>query len=142
MEGVARTKRQACGSTDAVHPNFNKPSLSLTLLEIGVSSFTSGIRGYTGDDICLYSHSLDPEQDPPMMPLYYLHIRNRNKLEVDPDGMDLPDIDAALTEALQVARELTAEIPDYDGSTVIEIADGDGQTILTVPFSHAFCPKH
>ncbi|GEO19294.1 hypothetical protein MAE02_69900 [Microvirga aerophila] len=76
-----------------------------------------------------------------MMPLYYLHIRNRNELEVDPDGMELPDIDAAMAEALKVARELTAEIPEYDASTVIEIADGDGQTILTVPFCHVFCPK-
>jgi hypothetical protein len=76
------------------------------------------------------------------MPLYYLHIRHRNELEEDPDGMELPDIDAAMAEALKVARELTAEMPGYDGSTVIEIADGDGQTILTLPFSDALRPKH
>jgi hypothetical protein len=77
-----------------------------------------------------------------MMPLYYCHIRNRDELEVDPDGTELPDIDAALTEALKVARELTAEIPGYDGSTVIEIADEDGRTVLTLPFSDALRPKH
>jgi hypothetical protein len=77
-----------------------------------------------------------------MMPLYYFHIRNRDELEVDPDGTELPDIDAALTEALMVARELTAEIPAYDGSTIIEVADGGGRTVLTVPFSDALQPKH
>jgi len=77
-----------------------------------------------------------------MMPLYYFHIRHRNELEVDPDGTELPDLDAALTEALLVARELTAEIPGYDGSTVIEIADGDDRTVLTVPFCDALRPRH
>jgi hypothetical protein len=77
-----------------------------------------------------------------MMPLYYFHIRNGDQLEVDPDGTELPDLDAALTEALKVARELTAEILEYDGSTVIEVADSGGRTILTVPFSDALCPKH
>ena len=77
-----------------------------------------------------------------MMPMYYLHIRNRGQLERDPDGTELPDIDAALTEALKVARELAAEIPAYDGSTVIEIADEDGQIVLTVPFSDAISLKH
>ena len=76
------------------------------------------------------------------MPLYYLHIRVGDKLEVDPDGTELSDLDAALTEALKVARELTAEMPGHDGSTVIEIDDGDGQTILTLPFSDALRPKH
>ncbi|GEO19375.1 DUF6894 family protein [Microvirga aerophila] len=76
------------------------------------------------------------------MPLYYLHIRIGDKLDADPDGAELPDIDAALAEALKVARELTAEIPGYDGSTVIEIADEDGRTILTLPFSDALGPKH
>jgi hypothetical protein len=77
-----------------------------------------------------------------MMPLYYLHIRNGDELEVDPDGAELPNIHAALAEALKVARELTAEIPEYDGSTVIEVADGDGLTVLTVPFSDAHRPRH
>ena len=40
-----------------------------------------------------------------MMPLYYLHIRNGDKLEVDPDGTELPDLDAAFSEAVKVARE-------------------------------------
>ena len=72
-----------------------------------------------------------------MMPLYYLHIRNGDKLEVDPDGTELPDLEAALTEALKVARELVDEVADLGRDAVIEVADRSGETILTVPFSNA-----
>jgi len=72
-----------------------------------------------------------------MMPLYYLHIRNRDKLEVDPDGTELPDLDAAFAEALKVARELVGEVDDLGRDAVIEIADRSGETILAVPFSDA-----
>lgn len=75
-----------------------------------------------------------------MMPLYYLHIRHGDKLEVDPDGAELPHLDAALTEALKVARELLVEVADLGRDAVIEIADGSGETILTVPFSDAVRP--
>ena len=75
-----------------------------------------------------------------MMPLYYLHIRNGDKLEVDPDGTELPDLDAALAEAVKVARELVDEVHDLGRDAVIEVADGSGETILTVPFSDAVRP--
>jgi hypothetical protein len=39
------------------------------------------------------------------MLLYYLHIRTRRKLDVDLDGIELPDLAAALAEAWRVARE-------------------------------------
>jgi hypothetical protein len=75
-----------------------------------------------------------------MMPLYYLHIRNGDKLEVDPDGTELPDLEAALTEALKVAQELMDEVADLGRNAVIEVADGSGETVLTVPFSDAIRP--
>jgi hypothetical protein len=71
-----------------------------------------------------------------MMPLYYLHIRNGNKLEVDPDGTELPDMDAAFEEA----REFVGEVADLGQNAIIEIADGSGETILTVSFSDAVRP--
>jgi hypothetical protein len=77
-----------------------------------------------------------------MMPLYYLHIRNGDKFEVDPDGMELPDLDAAVGEALKVAQELLGEVSDLGRNTVIEIADGVGETVLIVPFSDATGPGH
>jgi hypothetical protein len=76
-----------------------------------------------------------------MMPLYYFHIRNGDKLERDPDGMELPDMDAALAEALTVARELLGEISDLGREAVIEVADEAGQTLLTLPFSDAIQTK-
>jgi hypothetical protein len=38
------------------------------------------------------------------MPRYYLHLRNGHVLEKDPDGIDLPNIEAARAEALRVFR--------------------------------------
>jgi hypothetical protein len=78
----------------------------------------------------------------PMMPMYYFHIRDGDKFEVDPDGTELPDIDAARAEALKVAQELMTEVPDLGREAVIEIADGYGQTVLTVPFSDTIGMKH
>jgi hypothetical protein len=76
-----------------------------------------------------------------MMPLYYLHIRNGDKFEVDPDGMELPDLDAAVVEALKVAQELSGAVSDLERDAVIEIADGVGETVLMVPFSDATGPR-
>jgi hypothetical protein len=77
-----------------------------------------------------------------MMPIYYFHIRDGDQLEVDPDGTELPDLNAARVEALKVAQELMSEVADLGQDTVIEIADGDGQTILIVPFSDTLRFKH
>ena len=75
-----------------------------------------------------------------MMPLYYLHIRNGDKLEVDPDGTELPDLEAAFAEAVKVARELVDEVDDLGRDAAIEITDGSGETVLTVPFSDTLRP--
>jgi hypothetical protein len=80
------------------------------------------------------------QQDLTMMPLYYLHIRNGDKLEVDPDGTELPDLESAFEEARKVARELVGEVADLGRGAIIEIADGSGETILAVPFSDAVRP--
>jgi hypothetical protein len=77
-----------------------------------------------------------------MMPMYYFHIRDGSTLETDPDGTELPDINAAHAEALKVAQELLSEVADLGREAVIEVADGDGQTVLTVPLSDAIWLKH
>ena len=76
-----------------------------------------------------------------MMPMYYFHIRDGSTLEVDPDGTELPDIRAAHAEALNVAHELLRELPDLQ-KAVLEIADENGQTILTMPLSDALWLRH
>jgi hypothetical protein len=75
------------------------------------------------------------------MPIYYFHIRNGDKLELDPDGVELPDLDTAVSEARRVARELLGEVTGLGRETLIEIADEGGPTALTVPFSSAIRPK-
>jgi len=76
------------------------------------------------------------------MPLYYLHIRNGTKLELDPDGIELPDMNAAVLEALRVARELLGEVSDLGRETVIEIAAETGSASRTVPFSDVIQASH
>jgi hypothetical protein len=76
------------------------------------------------------------------MPLYHLHIRTGSKLEIDPDGIELPDLEAACAEAGRVARELLGEVPDLGPDTAVEIADEAGQVVQTITFSDATRPKH
>src|SRR3712207_5689096 len=42
----------------------------------------------------------------PAMPRYFFHLRNENELHEDSEGMDLPNLNAALDEALRTEREL------------------------------------
>ncbi|MDB5552412.1 MAG: hypothetical protein JWL86_2396 [Rhizobium sp.] len=44
------------------------------------------------------------------MPRYFFHIRTADELILDPDGSDLPDLDAARCEAVQSARDLVANL--------------------------------
>ena len=74
------------------------------------------------------------------MPRYYFHIQNGSDLEEDPEGTELPDINAAHAEALIVTQELAAAVPEFDSDTIIEFADEMSQTVLLVPFSEAIGP--
>ena len=74
-----------------------------------------------------------------MVPLYFLHIRDGSRFEADPDGIDLPDLDAASAEARRVARELLAEVPGIGGEAVIEIADPSGQALVTIQVHDGSC---
>lgn len=75
------------------------------------------------------------------MPLFYLHIRDGDKLVEDPDGSDLPDLEAAHSEALKGARGILAEMlrkgEVLDGQT-IEITDEAGAVLAVVRFRDAF----
>ncbi|MEE7446915.1 hypothetical protein MRF4_03255 [Methylobacterium radiotolerans] len=70
------------------------------------------------------------------MPHFYLHIRDGQWLVEDLDGTDLPDLDAARTEAERSARALL-EIQQVDGAVLagqsFEIADASGQVLAVVP---------
>jgi hypothetical protein len=75
------------------------------------------------------------------MSRYYLHLRNEGEYIRDPEGADFANVEAAKLEAVRSAREIIAD-EIYSGSPVdlrdsIEVADTEGRTVLTVPFSDA-----
>ncbi|GGD11032.1 DUF6894 family protein [Aureimonas glaciei] len=71
---------------------------------------------------------------------YFLHMRRGEELIQDPDGTELPDLDAVMAEAIQGARQILAENV-MSGSVVtgrkFEICDEQGKVLLVVPFSEA-----
>ncbi len=66
------------------------------------------------------------------MPRYFFHLRDQDELHEDSQGMELPDLHAALEEAQRVDRELTAAPAGIYGLEY-EIADAEGQVLLRVP---------
>ena len=76
------------------------------------------------------------------MPCYFFNVRHRPGpagLSKDPEGEELAGANAARERALTVARAMIARdqlvtIRDWMDCT-FEITDGDGQLVLTVPFS-------
>lgn len=73
------------------------------------------------------------------MARYFLHIRNGGYSE-DAEGQELPNLDAARWAAIDGARSLLSEEAregQLDMAGQIEIADGDGNILLVVPFNEA-----
>jgi len=76
------------------------------------------------------------------MPRYYFNLRHRpgpEGLAVDPEGEELPDLDAARERALEAARDMIARtrshlVRDWFVCS-FEIEDEDARLLLTVPFS-------
>jgi len=75
------------------------------------------------------------------MPRYFFNIRYRpgpDGVAIDPEGNELPDLDAARDHALTSARDLMATKPTFlvrDWTACsFEIEDADAQRVLTVPF--------
>jgi hypothetical protein len=67
-----------------------------------------------------------------VLPRYFLHI---DELDTDPDGAELPDIDAARREAMLGAREMLAEWILHgkeDIATRIIITDAQGNVLAVV----------
>ncbi len=72
------------------------------------------------------------------MPIYFFHLRGPAGLERDESGIDFPNIEAAFLDAYRTIPALSAELIG-DGLDpfryAFEIADGDGNPLLEVPFS-------
>jgi len=71
------------------------------------------------------------------MPRFYLDILNGDKVLEDPDGQELADLDAAMTEAVASAQYLVAHgilhNEDVSGRSFI-IRDENDKAVATVPF--------
>ena len=71
------------------------------------------------------------------MPTYYFHIRDSGALVRDPEGLELPNLDAARTECRRVIVSVLSE-EQMDGlisaDREFQIEDEIGRTVLTVPF--------
>ena len=67
------------------------------------------------------------------MTRYFFHLHSQEGLLVeDHEGMDLPDLKAALEEALRVDRDLTLDPAGLYGLE-FEITDSAGKPLLKVP---------
>lgn len=69
------------------------------------------------------------------MPVFYLHIRDGDDVVEDPDGSDLPDIEAAKEEARVSARYIIAEMVRAGkiiGNLQFEIVDEVGNLCATM----------
>jgi hypothetical protein len=77
------------------------------------------------------------------LPRYFFHVRSSGDLTRDPDGAELPDIDAARKHAVKMACRAWSERPpeSQENNETFEIADGSGEVVLRVPFSEAFAER-
>jgi hypothetical protein len=73
------------------------------------------------------------------MPLYYFNIYN-DDITMDEEGQDLPDAEAARTEAIKSARDIICDGVREGEVTLshrIEIEDEEHRPVLTVRFDEA-----
>ena len=75
------------------------------------------------------------------MPLFFLHVRDGDRLIRDPDGSVFRDLEAVRSEAIESARELMASGIADGGRIGIErsmvVCDASGTELLVVPFRDA-----
>lgn len=74
------------------------------------------------------------------MPRFHFHVRTASEFIEDDEGSEFPDYSTAILEAVRGARclmkgEVSRGTLCLDQS--IEIHDGDGQHVTTVPFTDA-----
>ena len=73
------------------------------------------------------------------MPRFFFNIRRHSNLDLDPEGSELPDLNAARQEALVSLRQLVADLVRGAAAHVeqIEITDADGKVLAVVWWTDA-----
>jgi hypothetical protein len=72
------------------------------------------------------------------MPRFYFHFTNGEDVELDPDGLEFPSLEAAYLDAFRAAREMWTEMlqrQEDPRELAFAIHDGAGRLLLTLPFS-------
>ncbi|MBL0404427.1 hypothetical protein JKG68_10645 [Microvirga aerilata] len=73
------------------------------------------------------------------MPRYYIDVRSHFGRKEDVDGVELPDVATAKTEALRLGENLLEGCaglsPDYSSQIVIEIVDEELRPVLAIPYA-------
>jgi hypothetical protein len=77
------------------------------------------------------------------MPRFFFHIRGESGLREDPEGMELPDVEAARKEAVARACEVWSKRPpdSAHNDDTFEISNEAGEVVRLVPFSEAFAER-
>ncbi len=74
------------------------------------------------------------------MPRYFFHICDGSGVTDDEEGLELPDADAARTEALRGARALMADEIQHGVLTLasfIDVEDEEGRQLFRISFADA-----
>ena len=75
---------------------------------------------------------------------FFFHMRDEDWLVEDPEGSELPDLDAARAKAAAVACDYLAErlaAGEALNFQRVEIWDDGGRMLQTVPFPEALDPR-
>ncbi len=79
------------------------------------------------------------------MPRYYIDVRSHFGRNEDLDGVELPDVATAKTEALRLGENLLEGCvslpPDYRNQIVIEIVDEKLRPVLAIPYAEIAKPS-
>ena len=71
------------------------------------------------------------------MPIYYFHVRENGALLRDPDGLELPDLDAIRSELSKLIMSVLQEeqiTEEFSANREFQVQDERGRTVLIVPF--------
>jgi hypothetical protein len=68
------------------------------------------------------------------MPRYFLHLWDGDLFEEDEEGTDLPDLAAALDEAVKFAEEIKGDLGSPDRA-LVQVADEQGSTLSMIQLS-------
>ena len=75
------------------------------------------------------------------MPRFFMHLRDGTDEMLDPEGVELPDIEAARTKVLAAARDVLAGDVRHgliDLRYRIDAEDEAGRLVYSLAFKHAF----